>query len=81
MLKRVDNAVYTAFVEAGDDATFKPGRIDLGLADEGVGYALDENNADLVTDEMQAQVEELKAGVMDGSVEVHDYYTDNACPL
>lgn len=81
MLKRVDNAVYTAFVEAGDDATFKPGRIDLGLADEGVGYALDENNADLITDEMQAKVEELKAGVIDGSVEVHDYYTDNACPL
>jgi basic membrane protein A len=81
MLKRVDNAVYTAFQEAGDDATFKPGRIDLGLADEGVGYALDENNADLITDEMQAKVEELKAGVIDGSVEVHDYYTDNACPL
>ncbi|MFC0010593.1 BMP family lipoprotein [Devosia nitrariae] len=81
MLKRVDNAVYTAFVEAGDDATFKPGRIDLGLADEGVGYALDENNADLITDEMQTEVEELKAGVIDGSIEVHDYYTDNACPL
>lgn len=81
MLKRVDNAVYTAFTEAADDATFKPGRIDLGLEEDGVGYALDENNADLITDEMQAQVEELKAGVIDGSVEVHDYYTDNACPL
>jgi basic membrane protein A len=80
MLKRVDVAVHTAFNEAGDDATFKPGRIDLGLADEGVGYALDEHNADLITDEMQTQVEELKAQVIAGEIEVHDYYTDNACP-
>jgi basic membrane protein A len=81
MLKRVDNAVHTAFNEAGDDATFKPGRIDLGLADEGVDYALDENNQDLITDEMQAEVDELKQGVIAGEIEVHDYYTDNACPL
>ncbi|MHB1110322.1 MAG: BMP family lipoprotein [Devosia sp.] len=81
MLKRVDNATYTAFKEAGDDATFKPGRRDLGLADEGVGYAMDENNASLVTDEMKAKVEDLKAKVIAGEVEVHDYYTDNACPL
>ena len=81
MLKRVDNATYTAFKEAGDDATFKPGRRDLGLADEGVGYAMDENNASLVTDEMKAKVEELKASVIAGTTKVHDFYTDNACPL
>ena len=38
MLKRVDVAVYTAFTEAGDDATFKPGITVLGLAEDGVGY-------------------------------------------
>ncbi|XKG99722.1 BMP family ABC transporter substrate-binding protein [Pelagibacterium halotolerans] len=81
MLKRVDVAVQTAFTEAGSDDTFQPGRIDLGLADEGVGYALDEYNADLITDEMQAEVEALKQGIIDGDIEVHDYYSDNACPL
>ncbi len=81
MLKRVDNAVYASFTSAGDDATFEPGRRDLGLADDGVDYALDENNAELITDEMQARVAELKAGIIAGEVEVHDYYTDNACPL
>jgi basic membrane protein A len=80
MLKRVDVAVQTAFEEAGDDATFKPGRIDLGLADEGVGYSVDEHNEDLITDEMQATVEDLRAKVIAGEIEVHDYYTDNACP-
>src|SRR5690554_2646448 len=80
MLKRVDNAVYDSFVNAGDDATFEPGRVDLGLADEGVGYALDEYNAELITDEMQSRVDELKAQVIAGESEVHDYYTDNACP-
>jgi len=81
MLKRVDTAVHNAFNEAGDDATFKPGRIDLGLADGGVDYAVDDNNKALITDEMKAKVEELKAGVIAGTIEVHDYYTDNACPL
>jgi basic membrane protein A and related proteins len=81
MVKRVDNAVYTAFKEAGDDATFKPGRIDLGLADGGVDYAVDEHNEALLTPEMTAKIEELKAAVIAGEVEVHDYYADNACPL
>ena len=81
MLKRVDNAVFNSFQNAGDDATFEPGRKDLGLADDGVGYAVDENNRALITDEMKAKVEEMKAAVIAGSVEVHDYYTDNACPL
>src|SRR5690606_34933585 len=44
MLKRVDNAVYSSFMTAGDDATFEPGRVDLGLEEDGVGYALDEHN-------------------------------------
>jgi basic membrane protein A len=81
MLKRVDNAVFDSFMNAGDDATFEPGRVDLGLEEEGVGYAVDEHNEELITDEIVAKVEELKAGVIAGEIEVHDYYTDNACPL
>jgi basic membrane protein A len=80
MLKRVDVAVQTAFKEAGDDATFKPGITALGLAQDGVGYALDENNAALITDDMKAKVEDLKAKIMAGEITVHDYMTDNTCP-
>ncbi len=80
MLKRVDVAVTTAMTEAGDDATFKPGIVVLGLAQDGVGYALDDNNASLITDDMKTQVEDLKAKVIAGEITVHDYTTDNTCP-
>jgi basic membrane protein A len=80
MVKRVDVVVQNSFNTAGDDATFEPGRDDLGLADDAVGYALDEHNEELLTDEMIARVEDLKAQIIAGDIEVHDYYTDNACP-
>lgn len=80
MLKRVDIAVTTAFKEAGDDATFKPGITVLGLAQDGVGYSLDEYNAALVTADMKAKVEDLKAKIIAGKITVHDYMTDNTCP-
>lgn len=80
MLKRVDNAVYTALKEAGDDATFKPGLTILGLAEEGVGYSIDEHNEALITDEMKAKADELKAKIIAGEIEVHDYTTDSTCP-
>ncbi|HOZ33281.1 MAG TPA: BMP family ABC transporter substrate-binding protein, partial [Tabrizicola sp.] len=54
MLKRVDVAVYNAFKEGVDLA---PGINVLDLKSEGVGYAMDENNASLVTPEMQAAVD------------------------
>jgi basic membrane protein A len=44
MLKRVDVAVYDAFTTGAEVET---GIFVFGLAEEGVGYALDENNAEL----------------------------------
>ena len=81
MLKRVDTAIITAFTEAGDDATFKPGLTILGLAEDGVGYAVDDNNKDLVSAEDIAALDAIKAKIVAGEVEVHDYTTDSACPL
>lgn len=81
MLKRVDNAVVKAFTEAGDDATFTPGLTVLGLEGDFVGYAVDEHNQDLVTDEDVAALDALKAQIASGEIEVHDYTTDSSCPL
>lgn len=81
MEKRVDNAVIEAFTNAGDDATFKPGKVDLGLEGDFVGYALDEHNKDLITEDMITQVEALKAKVLSGEIVVHDYESDSSCPL
>jgi len=77
MLKRVDNAVYEAFKE-GDALT--PGINVMSLANDGVGYAMDENNAPLVTPEMQAAVDEAAAKIKSGELVVHDYMSDNTCP-
>ena len=81
MLKRVDNAVIKAFTEAGDDATFTPGLTILGLEGDFVGYAVDEHNEDLITDEDVAVLDDLKAQIIAGEIEVLDYTTDTSCPL
>ena len=35
----------------------------------------------LTLDEMKAAVDAAKAGIIDGSVSVHDYRSDNSCPV
>ncbi|SNS49621.1 BMP family lipoprotein [Tropicimonas sediminicola] len=77
MVKRVDNAVEQAF---NDGPGFETGTVVLGLAEEGVGYAMDENNAELVSDEMKAAVEDAKQKIISGEVEVVSYYDNNSCP-
>jgi basic membrane protein A and related proteins len=72
MVKRVDNAVYNAFKEA-KDGSFKPGVRVLGLKEDGVGYAVDENNVKLITPAMQAKVEQAKADIIAGKIKVTDY--------
>ena len=79
MVKRVDVAVYNAFMDAKND-TFSYGFSSLGLAEDGVDYAMDDNNAPLVSDEMKAAVEAAKADIIAGKITVHDYMSDNACP-
>lgn len=78
MLKRVDVAAYNAFTSA-HDGTWEPGMLNLGLAEEGVGWALDEYNEELITDEMKAAVEEAKQKIIAGEIEVDSYYSNNAC--
>ena len=80
MLKRVDVAVYNV-MKSGKDGTFKPGIQELGLAEDGVGYAVDDNNKALITAEMSADVEKAKADIIAGKVKVHDYMSDNKCPV
>jgi len=79
MMKRVDVAVYQAFMDAHNDE-FSYGIQNLGLAEDGVGYALDEHNEELITAEMREAVEAAKAAIIAGEIEVHDFSTDNTCP-
>jgi basic membrane protein A and related proteins len=79
MLKRVDVAVYNAFMDAKNDK-FTGGFNVLGLKEDGVGYAVDDNNKALLTPEMIAAVEKAKADIIAGTVKVHDYMSDSNCP-
>jgi basic membrane protein A len=73
MLKRVDVAVYNV------SKTFKPGLTVLGLKEGGVDFAMDENNAKLVSADMKKKVEVAKADIISGKIKVADYMADNAC--
>ncbi|TRD21542.1 BMP family lipoprotein [Palleronia caenipelagi] len=79
MVKRVDNAVYDAF-QAAADGNLQTGVVVKNLESEGVGVAMDEHNADLVTDEMKAAIDEAMMKIQSGELVVHDYTTDDSCP-
>ncbi|MBT4896961.1 MAG: BMP family ABC transporter substrate-binding protein [Rhodobacteraceae bacterium] len=77
MMKRVDNAVYEAFSQ-GD--ALETGNFQMGVANGGVGYALDEFNASLVSADMQSAVDAAAAAMTAGTLSVHDYTSDETCP-
>jgi len=77
MVKQVDNAVYEAF-SAGADV--EVGFNVMGIANGGVGYAMDEYNAELVSADMAAAVEAAAAAITSGELVVHDYMSDETCP-
>lgn len=67
MLKRVDTAVYDTIVAVAEDS-FEPGFRVFGLAEEGVDYS--KSNPDLMTEDMVAQLDELKQQIIDGEITV-----------
>ncbi|MEM8775458.1 MAG: BMP family ABC transporter substrate-binding protein [Pseudomonadota bacterium] len=80
MLKRVDVAAYETMTDAmsGD---FDTGIRNLGVAEGGVGWALDEHNAGLITDDMKAAIDGAADKIKSGEIVVHDYRADNSCPV
>lgn len=80
MLKRVDVAVYNAFTDF-ENGEWTNDVIVLGLAEEGVGAAFDDNNASLISDDMRAQIDDISAKIISGEIVVHDFRADNSCPV
>ena len=79
MLKRVDTATIKTFTDA-KEGKWKPGVSVLGLAENGVGYAMDDNNKALVTPDMKAAADKAAADIVAGTIKVHDYMSDQKCP-
>ena len=78
MVKRVDVAAYSAFRDAMD-GTWEAGVLNLGLAEDGVGWALDEHNEPLVSAEMMAAMDAARDAIIGGEISVVDYREANAC--
>jgi basic membrane protein A and related proteins len=69
MVKGVDNAVYDA-IRRVKEGRFKGGIYEYGLAEGGVGYVYDANNAKLIPDSVRARLEQLKQRIIEGKIVV-----------
>ena len=80
MLKRVDVAAYQTMKDAMS-GNFDTGVRVLGLAEGGVGWALDEHNEPLISAEMKDAINGAAEKIKAGDIVVHDYRSDNSCPM
>ena len=71
MVKRVDNVVYN-IVQDVVNHRFSPGLHVFGLDKDGVGYAMDNFNKELISPEAIEQVEAAKKRIIAGEIKVTD---------
>ncbi len=69
MIKRVDVAIE-AVIGAAANGTFRGGVHEFGLAEDGVGFAVDEHNRDLLTAAMLERAAALRDSVAAGTLAV-----------
>ena len=67
MIKRVDNAIYAA-VRQSHEGRFQGGLLEFGLAEDGVGFAVDEHNRDLLSDDVLSRVSALRDSIIAGDI-------------
>ncbi|AJQ97712.1 BMP family lipoprotein [Gynuella sunshinyii] len=80
MTKKVGYASYQSWKEA-QDGTWKGGLKVMNLAADGVDWALDQYNKDLITDDMKAKMDAIEADIKSGKIKVYDYMTSNSCDI
>jgi basic membrane lipoprotein Med (substrate-binding protein (PBP1-ABC) superfamily) len=69
MVKGVDNAVYDT-IRRVKDGRFTGGIHEYGLAEQGVGYVYDRNNATLIPPDVHAKLEALRRDIVAGRIVV-----------
>ncbi len=69
MVKHVDEAVFDA-AKLVTEHRFTGGIYQLGLAEHGVGYVYDEHNRSLIPDSVHTRVEQLRADIIAGRIQV-----------
>ena len=60
---------------------FETGVRNLGLAEGGVGWSLDEHNESLISADMKDAINAAAEKIKAGDIMVHDYRSDNTCPM
>lgn len=78
MLKRVDNATY-GIAMAARNGTWKPGVTVLGLKEQGVGLAMDQHNAKLVSEDTKKKLAAVEADIVAGKIKVATYTPEAGC--
>ena len=73
MLKRVDVAAYDAAYDVVN-GEFTPGAVALGVAEDGVDWALDEYNEALIPADVMEQMDEVRQQIIDGEITVTSVY-------
>ena len=73
MLKRVDQAVFSAIRDA-KEGKFAGGIKRFGLANKGVDYSVDQYNEKILAEPVRKRADELKAQIIAGKIIVPDYY-------
>ena len=71
MVKRVDNAVFDVVKEV-TEGRFEGGFHVFGLDKNGVSYAMDENNKDLIPQDVIDKVEKAREEIVEGKIKVKD---------
>ncbi|MDJ0930002.1 BMP family ABC transporter substrate-binding protein [Breoghania sp.] len=80
MVKSVDVVVYKVFEDSAN-GNWTSGVQALGLKEGGVDWAYDDDDKDLIIDEMKVAVDKAREGIISGEIKVHDYMSDNSCPM
>ena len=73
MLKRTDVAVYR-IIEDLHNGEFRPGIHTFNLENNGIDFAVDEFNENLMPADVREDANELKKMIVEGVIDVPDYY-------
>lgn len=78
MEKRVGTAAYTSWEQAMN-GEWEGGVQVFGIAENGVDWSLDEFNRDLISAELEAQINDIRNKIISGEIEVYDYMQNGDC--
>lgn len=80
MVKNTGLAAYNAF-EEGQLNEWQPGIKVLGLEEEGVDWAVDIFNRNLVPIKIEERINKIRNDIIRGRINVTDYLSNNSCPV